>query len=227
MKVSNKTLSLLLIIILAITILGTFSSLNRIAGFEALTGAWGNATVTYGSVNLTISQSLSINFTNDHVNFGSGYVATNATACYLETSTINYGCMDFTSGDIVRPLLLENQGNANVKLNFSNVNYSTSLIGGTNPGYAWMWNDPENDASQVTCIRTAVENKTNSTIDEDIWLNISAAGELYNVSSMLCNPFNATDTNDVINISFKILVPSNAPARSGLSDTWTASAVAV
>lgn len=222
MDISNKTLVMLLLATLAITVFGTLSSLNKISGVKGLTGAWESGTTTRGSVNLTISAATNINFTQDRVNFGSGYVSGSFTACYLETSKANNGCTSFTAGTSVLPLLLENQGNSNVKLNLSNLNDSSSLIGGSNPGYAWEWNDPENDANNDTCTQAA---PTNIGI-EDVFRNISNSAERLNVSSMFCSMFNATDTNDLINISFKLLVPSNAPAETGKFDTWTATAVA-
>ena len=216
MKLSNKTLVLLLLITLSITLLGTFSSINRISGLKALTGAWENGSTTRGSVNLTISQSININFTRDSVNFGSGSVS--GTACYLETSTANVGCSDFTSN--VRPLLLENQGNANVILNLSNVNTTQSLIGGTNPGYAWRWAETEG-ANSTTCTNRTVQMQ-----EEGIFRNITVA-YVNNVNSSLCAMFNASDANDVINISFKLLVPNDAIAETGKVDVWTATAVAL
>ena len=223
MEITNKTMVMLLLATLSITLFGTLSSLNRISGLESLTGAWESGTTTRGSVNLTILSSVNINFTQDRVNFGSGYVTLDSVACYLETSKANSGCTSFTDGAGVRPLLLENQGNANVRLNLSNLNYSQSFIGGTNPGYAWNWNDPENDATQNTCTQAAPTNIG----AEDTFTNISVVGEKLNVSSMLCSMFNATDSNDLLNISFKLLVPSNAIAETGKADTWTATAVAI
>src|SRR3989338_3487023 len=213
----QKTLVIVLLITMSLSLLGTYSSLQRISGLKSLTGAWENGTTTRGSVNLTISQLVNINFTQDRVNFGAGFVT--ATACYLETSKANVGCDSFNSN--VLPLLLENQGNANVKLNLSNLNYSQSFIGGTNPGYAWSWNDPENDALQNTCARAAPVN----VINEDTFVNISATNEVLNSSSQICSMFNASDSNDVINISFRLLIPSDAVAETGKFDTWTATAV--
>jgi hypothetical protein len=222
MEITNRTLVMLFLVTLAITIFGTLTSLSRISGLESLTGAWESGSTTRGSVNLTIQSSVNINFTQDRANFGSGYVDMNVSACYLETSKANFGCVSFTDGASVKPLLLENQGNANVRLNLSNTNTSTSLIGGTNPGYAWMWETPETTSNaNLTCAR---ESPANSTLTNNTFANITTA---LTSLSMLCSMFNATDTADVINISFKLLIPNNAPARSGLSDTWTAVAVAI
>ena len=216
---SKKTLVIVLLITMALSLLGTYSSLQRISGLKSLTGAWENGSTTRGSVNLTISSIVNINFTKDHVDFGSGFVPPNSTACYLETSNTNIGCGGtFTSN--VRPLLLENQGNTNVILNLSNVNTTQSLIGGSNPGYAWSWSETEG-VNSTTC--------TNGTVfmqEEGIFRNITVA-YANNINSSLCRMFNASDANDVINISFKLLIPNDAISEVGKSDIWTATATAL
>ena len=218
----QKTLVIVLLITMSLSLLGTYSSLQRISGLKSLTGAWENGTTTRGSVNLTISQLVNINFTQDRVNFGAGFVTPGLAACQLETNTANPSC-GWTYTTPRSALTLENQGNANVKLNLTNLNYSQSFIGGTNPGYAWSWNDPENDALQNTCARAAPVN----VINEDTFVNISATNEVLNSSSQICSMFNASDSNDVINISFRLLIPSDAVAETGKFDTWTATVVAV
>ena len=220
METTHKTLTLILLITLILTLLGTYSSLQRISGLKSLTGAWENGSTTRGSVNLTISSSVNINFTQDRANFGSGFVTPGLAACYLETNVENPSCGWIYSLPIPA-LTLENQGNTNVILNLSNGNNSQSLIGGANPGYAWSWNDPENDATENTCTQYA-----SKILPEDVYINITTAYVL-NTNSSLCSMFNASDLNDVINISFRLLVPNDAPARSGLSDVWTASATAL
>ena len=219
METTHKTLTLILLITLILTILGTYSSLQRISGLKSLTGAWENGSTTRGSVNLSIASSVNINFTQDRVNFGSGFVTPGQAACFLETSIPNPNC-GWTYTTNMPPLLLENQGNTNVILNLSNLNTSQSLIGGTRPGYAWRWAETEG-VNSTTC--------TNGTIfmqEEGIFRNITVAYE-NNVNSSLCRMFNASDANDVINISFKLLVPNDAIAETGKFDTWTATATAV
>ena len=51
-----KTLVIVLLITMSLSLLGTYSSLQRISGLKSLTGAWENGTTTRGSVNLTVSQ---------------------------------------------------------------------------------------------------------------------------------------------------------------------------
>src|SRR3989338_588581 len=115
----QKTLVIVLLITMSLSLLGTYSSLQRISGLKSLTGAWENGTTTRGSVNLTISQLVNINFTQDRVNFGAGFVTPGLAACALETSIVNPNC-GWTYSSTRLPSLLENQGNANVKLNLSN-----------------------------------------------------------------------------------------------------------
>ncbi len=217
-EISNKTLVMLLLATLGITLFGTAITLNRISGLQSLTGAWENGGATRASINFSIIMTISINFTQDRASFGTGYVSNGSAACLLITSNANIGCGGFNNN--VKPLLLENTGSVNVKLNLSNSNNSASLIGGTGPGYAWLWNDPENDGSNDTCVQAGPTNIG----AEDVFRSIGSSSEQLNASSMLCSMFNASDENDLVNISFRLLIPLDAPLGSGRSDTWTATA---
>ncbi|MCG2719234.1 MAG: hypothetical protein L6266_00645, partial [Nanoarchaeota archaeon] len=110
-------------------------------------------------------------------------------------------------------LLLENQGSVHAKINITNSNYTNSLLGGTASGYAWMWDDPEDDAA--TCIGG------NFTGNKSAWSNITAVINEANYPSnnILCELFNFTDASDLINISIKFHIDITALART-VSDTW-------
>ncbi|MBU4242349.1 MAG: hypothetical protein KKF52_03895, partial [Nanoarchaeota archaeon] len=74
MKISSRTIGILLILTLVVSSFGTLSALNRLEGFSnlfTLTGKWGIAdgtNATYAAVNLTIQGNLVVNFTDDSAN---------------------------------------------------------------------------------------------------------------------------------------------------------------
>ncbi|MBU2589535.1 MAG: hypothetical protein KKB39_02110 [Nanoarchaeota archaeon] len=217
MKISSRTIGILLILTLVVSSFGTLSALNRLEGFSnlfTLTGKWGIAdgtNATYAAVNLTIQGNLVVNFTDDSANFGSGYVKGGYSACTIATDGTNTsGCAGFS---VPNGLLLENQGSVHAKINITNSNYTNSLLGGTASGYAWMWDDPEND--DATCIGG------NFTGNETAWSNITAVINEANYPSnnVLCGLFNFTDASDLINISIKFHIDITALART-VSDTW-------
>jgi len=224
----SSTARIIVVVLIAtmfISVFGSIATLNKFGGFKALTGAWGSGTATYGSTNLTITSQTIINFTTQNITFGSGYVTAGATACIMDSiGTTSAGCSGFTSS-LSANLTLENQGNANVKLNLSNINYTTSFIGGTNPGYAFKWDELESDAT--TCLGNDTDPYGLLVTDfgtENVWRNITVS--MLNTTAAWCRMFNASDTADTLAISFRVLIPSNAPART-LEDIFTATAVAL
>jgi len=216
MENANKALVVLLVAALFISVFGALAAFNRIEGLKALTGAWGGPGQTvYGATNLTISTNLKINFTDDTVNFGSGNPCTGCSGASIGTDGTNDTACN-CGWSIPNGLLLENIGNRYARINISNTKTAATFIGGTNPGYAWMWNDPENDGLQVTCDTTG-----NNMGSEDTYQNITTA---YDANSKLCEKFNYSLDNNVINISFHLTIPQTA-TTGAKEDTWTATAV--
>ncbi|MEA3378514.1 MAG: hypothetical protein U9Q69_02630, partial [Nanoarchaeota archaeon] len=175
-------------------------------------------------VNLTITSQLIINFTMDNVSFGSGYVKSGASACVLstgETAEDTAGCASFNTPGIVHGLLLENIGNEYAEVNLSNRNWSSSMIGGTEPGYAWKWSNVSNDVN-VTC---EDYNFTGADIIYNTFVNLTSSNYLgengNDIGKVLCKKLNYTDGSNDINITFKLHIPQNAPART-LDDIWFA-----
>ncbi|RME55123.1 hypothetical protein D6777_01520 [Candidatus Woesearchaeota archaeon] len=234
-EVSNRTLVVMLLVTMGVSLFGTMMSLNAIGGLKELTGAWNGITTnsTYASVNLTVSSQLRINFTIDKADFGSGYVKPGAGACVLSTgitSEDTTGCSGFTVPGSVNALYLENIGNEYAKLNISNINYSSSLIGGTNPGYAWQWTPETPGEANVTCNTTGkhvdLPSPTTDPVGAPKLVNLTSTnypGEdgYETPGKQLCGIFNYSANNNAINITLKIHIPQNAPPRT-LSDTWFA-----
>jgi len=215
---TNRVLVILLMAALFVSVFGTLSALNRIDGFKALTGLWGSGSETRAATNVTISSNLAVNFSDDTADFGTGYVQDGYDACTIGTDGTNTsGCVGFS---VPNGLILENTGNRYARINITNTNYSNSLLGGTKSGYAWMWDDPEND--DATC------SGGDFTGNESTWSNITAVIDITNYpeSSTLCDKFNYTDDEDTINISIKFHIDVSALARS-ISDTWLVEAVDV
>jgi hypothetical protein len=227
-EISNKTLVVMLLVTMIVSLFGTMMSLNAIDGFSQLTGAWSGPSInsTYASVNLTITSQLRINFTLDKVDFGSGYVKAGQSGCTLSTGVSaedTTGCSGFNAPNAVSALLLENIGNEYAKLNLSNINYSTSLIGGASPGYSWTWTAED----AVTCDTTG---KNADIPAEGTYVNLTSTNYLGSTGfpqpgKQLCGVFNYSGSSNGINITFKITIPSGATART-VSDTWFAFATA-
>ena len=249
MQVSNKSLVVLLVAVVLVSVLGTILSLNRIEGILdllPLTGAYGSPGATnYGATNITVQSSLEINFSDDEVNFSSGRVKAGSTGCQIGTEGQNSsGCQGFrvpTGG-----LILENTGNVYARINLTNTNYSTSLFKDIVGGYAIKIQVPESAAApgefalnSTTCqISTPLNLSDTSDLGGPsgsgnftgtMYTNLTIDNYPGNRTGgkVLCTIFNFTDTNDIINISIVMFITSATPATpsGGAADVWTATAL--
>jgi hypothetical protein len=131
-EISNRTLAMLLIGAIVISLGGTLISLNKLGKMKAITItglAPGTVNQTSGNVSLEIRDITWINFSVRRCNFGSGYVVKNT--CDLnssgwENSTDPGGCSPEwdTTSTCTSPLEIKNIGNNNVTLNITWANSS-------------------------------------------------------------------------------------------------------
>jgi hypothetical protein len=145
--ISNKTLALLIIVVLAISLGTTLMSLNLNTRLGTLLAARGGQGITgfstasgTGIANVTINTLASIRFSINNIQFGIGSVNTTAgnQVCSLTTNhtlgTKDPGgmCINFTAVANLDSLEIENDGSVNLTVNVSfNKNASTFIGGGT------------------------------------------------------------------------------------------------
>ncbi|RME53549.1 hypothetical protein D6783_01635 [Candidatus Woesearchaeota archaeon] len=135
MDVSNKTLGLLLIAAMLISLFGTFFSLNQVERFAGPPTGAATSNQT-GNVTLTVTTSVGCTFGSFNlVDFGSGYVA-GGQRCYMTSNgTTGSGC----SGGLSSPsqdFILENNGNVNATVYVnSNATAAQFLSGSTSPQF--------------------------------------------------------------------------------------------
>ena len=114
MDISNKTLAWLLIGAIIVSILGTFTALNRIQKL----GITGAATTTQGTATVNITTSQSIRFAVATIDWGTGGVNTTAgynnCTLYTDGTSNGPGCYGFDT--VSQGLVLENDGNQNVNV---------------------------------------------------------------------------------------------------------------
>ena len=204
-EISNKTLAILLIAAIVISLGGTLISLNRLARIRApITGF---ATTDTAGVNLTISSLAEVNFTIDEINWGTGTVVSGKTSCTLDSysnpiDTVN--CSSFTA----QPdgLVLENIGNKNVTLNITTGKTAATFPGGTNPVYQFNVSDkdPNSCAGSWEIVQGAWQ-------DAQV-TNLSICNET--------NGFGSEAANDELYIDVRVVIPSDASGYK--SDVITA-----
>lgn len=212
--ISNKTLAFLVFVAILVSLFGTFLSLNRLKYIGPAQPITGMGTTPTGNATLTVVTLSSINFTDNSVNWGTGYVNTSGgyTTCKMNT-TAGYagssGCANFTQE--ITGMTLFNDGNTNITIQLvSNVSAGVDFIGGTNP--VFQYNVSNNEA--FSCL--------NATGNENLWpfgngsvgwlpVNITGAG------TIICPRLQYTDGNDSLRIHLLVEIPYDA-----LSGAWGA-----
>ncbi len=113
-EISNKTLAILLIAAIVISLGGTLISLNRLARIR-IPSITGFGTTDTAGVNLSITGVTEVNWTTDDIYWESGTVTTTVSS----------------------PLVLENIGNTNVTLNITCGKTAATFIGHADAVYQW------------------------------------------------------------------------------------------
>ena len=120
MDLSNKSLALILVVAIVISLGGTIVSLDRLNKLNphGFTGfATGNAT---GTANFSLQTNVVITFVNSLVNFGTGYVnaTNNSNYCEITTNGTFNGTGACLGGltNATTPFYIQNNGNENVNL---------------------------------------------------------------------------------------------------------------
>ncbi len=139
---------------------------------------------TTGIVNVTIDQSIVLNFSTSLLNFGNGTVTSNPATVYSNGTTID-GTWDPVNGELV----LENVGNVDANIDL-NINKTPAVfIGGT--------------GSDVQI--SISDNEANSCDDESAaWTSITTS------TQTVCGNLSFQPTNNSINIDFGLIIPTDA-----------------
>jgi hypothetical protein len=200
MEFTNKTLALLLVVTLVLSMSGTLLSLSRLESFNRSEGVVsGRAGSDIGNVTLQINNTASLIFTVKAVNFGSGSVNSSSGALNCSLNSMGlvapYNCVGFTA--VTQGLVLENDGNQNLSVELaSNVNNITFIGGTQGGGSRFDWNVTENETG--TCKRSMFS--ANGTF---VQVNDSAPGTL------ICGDMN-WNQNDTFLIHVFINIPANS-----------------
>jgi hypothetical protein len=212
MDLSNKTLGLLLVAAIVISIGGTVINLNRLSA----TSTTGLVTQN-GTVVLDINDLLSITLADNVIDFGTCTI--NSTQGFsLVNSNLTDADIDnddcTNSGGFPDYLILENNGNiaANVTLQ-SNVSGTTFF----NTALSNVTFYAENVPGDAGCDGTL--NVDNDAADGSTF--VAAAATEYAV----CDNFNASNVNDQVRISFGAGIDDTSTVAGTMGITFTGSAL--
>lgn len=208
-EISNKTLAILLISAIVVSLGGTLISLNRLAMIRApITGfATVNDTAT---VALEISSLAQVNFTVDSINWGTGTVTAGFDFCVLDTmqADLTGNCTGFSPANGGGSLVLENIGNKNITLNMYTGKTAEEFIGA--PGAEYQFNVSDKEANSCGA--------GSWNITQGVWQDAQTT------NLTICNEtdggFRAESGNDELYIDVRVLIPDTASGAK--SDTITA-----
>lgn len=202
-EISNKTLTVLIAIAIVISLGSTFISLNRLSKLSGMS-ITGLATSGSGKANLTVSSATSI-AVSGAILFGSGIV--NASSALLESNASDYrarygnGTWSWAARGS-QTIKIENDGNVNVTINVSTnvsrANYTGSLTGSLFSAAI----SAEEAANACSGFGTGA-------VQRVAWTEINNTRNI-----TLCRNLSPTDTGDRINISVRLKIRENVPART-------------
>lgn len=197
MEMSNKTLSLLLVAAIAISLFGTIISVNRLSRFQAVKTTTGFATSDQGTATVYINSSTSIFFAIDTVDFGTGYV--NGTGGSPQNCTMNTeglktapGCIQFNT--VTQGFVLENEGTTIPSIQLSSDSNASEFL----TGATWDYGGPQflykvTNNESLSCASPAPAAYTN--------INDTAPG------TVICSGLDYQTDNDTLLIDIHINIP--------------------
>ncbi len=190
MDISNRSLALILLVALAVSLFGTFTALNKIQKL----GITGAATSDTGTATLNISTTQSITFTTNSVDWGTGGINTTAgyTTCdlYTDGTSNSAGCYGFNT--VTQGLVIENNGNqviTNLALR-SNVS-ATQFIG---TGAVFEWKLSNNEANSCP----------GGNLSDTTWTAVSTTDKT------ICTYFDYVDSQDTLKVDLHVQIPYTA-----------------
>ncbi len=196
-EISNKTIAALLVVAMVLSLSGTFFSLNKLNMLQSGVTGYATAYNDNATATLNLASVTSITFTTNAVDWGSVQIDTAGgyTECNLTTSSYGQAITGCSAGVTQpNPLVLENDGSVNVKVNITTNETPSSWIGGTNPGFYFIGSN--NEAGSC-------DSSTGNLVTTETALSTAEV--------TLCSNLTFDNTADTLNLDLKAEVPYNAP----------------
>ena len=213
--VSNKTVVMLLIATVVVSLGGAYISLNAVnnklsgIGVGPITGL--ATTVPNGTATLIISLVSSIQFSDATVDFGTGSINTSIGNCTLSTTSANSaGCVDFSAQ--ANGFTIQNDGNTNLSITLvSNLAAADFIQDGA---ALFLWNVSVSEPGScvnATGSRKVVEPNTTGAGCDGI-----ACGAIFEAVSTttknICPSLLFDDASDQLDIDINITIPVTSPS---------------
>lgn len=209
MSVSNKTLAVMLLAAIVVSLGGTFISLNKL-GSISTTGYQ-----TFGTVELNISTSLSITTDGTNIDFGACSLGTDAAGITINSETAQGNVAD-SCADYVTPtyISIRNNGNLNAEVTFNVTDVGTGQggtflnTGDTNSSIAYKLQNIATGAYQPGCAGTMSS--------DNVYVNFSNTNEIGVCTNL------TTGTDSIMRTDYEIVVPTAASEGDTVTITFFA-----
>jgi hypothetical protein len=208
-EISNKTLAVLLVGAIVVSLMGTLISLQRLSDLSPrggqITGfATTNAT---GTVQVTVNTGASL-AVRRNINFGS--VTPNSTGFNISSDFNGPESNDCSTVGACSGLEIENDGNARINLTMNSSSNASDLIGGTNPIMSFYVANGNSSATGASSRPDSSCTNINSTLNVP-WQNFQK-----NTNYVLCYSNNGlggmwfNESNDTMTVEFNLTIPNDA-----------------
>ncbi|HLD12891.1 MAG TPA: hypothetical protein VJB87_04845 [Candidatus Nanoarchaeia archaeon] len=202
-EITNRTLLYLSILAIFITLFGATVSFVKLGKVELplITGLAASSTAT-GTVNVTISNTISISLNTSFVDFGNGSLAAAPSYTPINTTAgTNPSTFNEPYGLVIR-----NDGNVDINLTI-NGSTAAQFLGGTTPSYMWNASDNESNSCGASGLNYSTKNITG---------NITA---MSNTHTRVCSNLTFADATDEIIIEIYLNLSADTPAGRTYTDT--------
>jgi hypothetical protein len=237
---TEKTLALLLVASIIVSLGGTVVSLNKLGQVQFKTLTARATANTDGYVQLNITSDTSIAFTKSTINFGNGYVNSSCNNCTMWTNSTTGGtskhlvqsCCEaqwntLTAGTTKVGLWIRNEGNTNLTVNLDFDKDASTFIGGTGALFQYRTLTDVSSKGCSGCSGVAHDDNANSC---KTTLRYTSAWADANTSNpILCANYGFTNNpaSDEMVLDVKVGIPRTSPTNAKvatLTITGTSSA---
>lgn len=224
--ISNKTLAILLVVTIVVSLGGTFISLGIISSMSRGGGPsfTGFAVSPNATAQVTLESFSSIKFSQSSINFGTGSVnsTTGINNCSLTTVDgpgweNSAACAAFSP--VTNGFTIENDGNANLTVELISNQSAAQFIGST---ALFLWNvtlNESNSCVNITGARASVYPNTS-----DACLGVEAGGACGSIFESvstsyktICPSLLYDNAKDSLNVDINITIPYDAPTGAKLA----------
>ena len=209
MDISNRTLGLLLVAAIVVSIGSTFFMLNSITSAPGFTGYLTGTDSGSGDVKLNLSTVISINMASSLIDFGTCQLDVSGTYTQYNSSQ-TYPSSLCSGGSFTTEgyLMVESDGTVDFSLNVS-----------TNASASDVYKDVSGASTPNSKYILYVANNESNSCSSGM---LTGWNDFYNTSSLhLCDNLNYEDTTDSMKVYATIQIDNNAVgSTSGSSATW-------